>query len=441
MMLFETLLTQAWVVRLGWTLLHFLWQGALIAIVLAVVRGLIGRGISVHARYVLSCVALAMMTVAPLVTYLALQSAGAGTQPPVVWQLLPVAGWQRALPWLVLGWLIGVVVFSIRLIGGWRMAARLRSVRVGAVPAEWTEALEGLILRMGATRPVRLLSSALVETPAVVGWLKPVILMPVQALTGLQPEHVLPLLAHELAHVCRNDYLANILQSIAEAVLFYHPAVWWVSDQIRNERELCCDDLAVAASGGDVLRYARALAEVEARRPAHLSNAMAANGGSANGGLVARIGRLLGRAPAVSQTLPGPGAAISVVLLWLVGIGAVTLHGSEQAAPRVALPPPPIPALMQAAPAAPAPNSPSSTSPASSTAPVLSALLYDPLFGLPHTAPQVQSGSSSQASTQATAPKKTHLEGTIEGANGAVMNKTTVRLTPNGPQPAPADQC
>src|ERR1700677_2488212 len=121
--------------------------------------------------------------------------------------------------------------------------------------------------------------------------------MPGGALAGLPVDQVEALLAHELAHIWRNDYLVNLLQSVAEAVLFYHPAVWWVSEQIRAERELCCDDLAVAACGGDVLTYARALAGVESFRPAHTDTVLAANGGS----LVSRIRRLIGQTPSVSQ--------------------------------------------------------------------------------------------------------------------------------------------
>jgi beta-lactamase regulating signal transducer with metallopeptidase domain len=86
---------------------------------------------------------------------------------------------------------------------------------------------------------VQLLVSPLVEVPTVVGWLRPVILAPVGALTGLSPDHVEALLAHELAHIRRCDYLVNMLQSVAEALLFYHPAVWWISGEIRAERELC----------------------------------------------------------------------------------------------------------------------------------------------------------------------------------------------------------
>src|SRR5580693_5112634 len=151
--------------------------------------------------------------------------------------------------------------------------------------------------------PDRWLVSALVQAPVVVGWLKPVVLVPVGALAGLPPEQIEALLAHELAHIRRHDYLVNILQSIAEALLFYHPAVWWISNHIRNERELCCDDVAVAISG-DAFIYARALVDLEQYRPAHLNPALAANGGS----LRERIGRLLGQPTRFSSPRPGPGA-------------------------------------------------------------------------------------------------------------------------------------
>src|SRR5215472_2342318 len=100
------------------------------------------------------------------------------------------------------------------------------------------------------------------------------VLLPVGALGGVPAEHLEALLLHELAHIRRHDYLINILQSVAESLLFYHPAVWWVSRHIRAERELCCDDLAVSLTG-DALTYARALAQLESYRPAHLQTAMA----------------------------------------------------------------------------------------------------------------------------------------------------------------------
>ena len=210
-----------------------------------------------------------------------------------------MSGVQQAqfLLWVVMVWLAGAVVFWVRLAGGWVVAARMRSMLVRRAPPEWQEILRRLGARIGLSRPVRLLVSALVQVPTVVGWLRPVVLVPVGALSGLPAEHLEALLLHELAHIRRHDYLVNILQSVAEALLFYHPAVWWVSGHIRAERELCCDDVAVSVSG-DALTYARALAQLESYRPAHLSAAVAANGGS----LSDRIARLLGQSrPAVRQ--------------------------------------------------------------------------------------------------------------------------------------------
>jgi hypothetical protein len=144
----------------------------------------------------------------------------------------------------------------------------------------------------------------------------PIVLKKVGALAGLPSGQVEALLIHELAHIRRHDYLVNILQSIAEALLFYHPAVWWVSGHIRTERELYCDDVAVSLSG-DAFAYALALAEMESARPAHLNAAIAANGGS----LADRIGRLLGQSRPVSRTLPGPAVHVSAILLVIAAYG------------------------------------------------------------------------------------------------------------------------
>src|SRR5450432_3529666 len=120
-------------------------------------------------------------------------------------------------------WLAGAVVFWVRLSGGWVVAARMRSVRVRRAPPEWQEMLRKLGARISLSRPVQLLVSALVQVPTVVGWLRPVVLVPVGALVGLPAGHLEALLLHELAHIQRHDYLINILQSIVEAMVFYHP--------------------------------------------------------------------------------------------------------------------------------------------------------------------------------------------------------------------------
>jgi uncharacterized protein (TIGR03435 family) len=197
---------------------------------------------------------------------------------------------------------------------------------VRPAPPEWQQTLNRLKARAGISRPVRLLISALVQAPAVVGWLRPVVLVPIGVLAGLPSEQVEALLIHELAHIRRHDYLVNILQSITEAILFYHPAVWWVSGHIRAERELCCDDVAVSLSG-DAFTYALALAEMESSRPAHFNSAMAADGGS----LADRIARLLGQSRPASRTLPGPAVMVSAILLVMAAYG---MFGQSADSPR-----------------------------------------------------------------------------------------------------------
>lgn len=158
-------------------------------------------------------------------------------------------------------WMAGVVVFWPRLPGGWMIAERLRRREVRLAPAEWQQTFDRLCTRLRISRPVQLLISGLVHAPAVAGLLRPVVLVPVGALAGLPAEQVEALLLHGMAHIRRYDYLVNAIQSMVEALLFYHPAVWWVSGHMRSEREMCCDDAAVAITG-DALGFARALAQV-----------------------------------------------------------------------------------------------------------------------------------------------------------------------------------
>jgi uncharacterized protein (TIGR03435 family) len=340
----QFLSSQPWVERLGWTLVHFLWQGAGISALYAIARR-VTRSSSPNTRYILACVALAAMAAAPLVTWnllrpshpvpVAAHPAGrVASAAPAMIITLPAsvsatisdARAGQFFSWVVVIWLAGAAAFWVRLMGGWAVAARMRSTLVRPAPPQWRRILGELGARIGLSRPVRLLVSALVEVPTVVGWLRPVVLVPVGALAGLPAEHMEALLIHELAHIRRHDYLVNILQSVAEALLFYHPAVWWVSGHIRAERELCCDDVAARASG-DVLTYARALAELESRRPAHLKAALAANGGS----LAGRIARLLGQSRPASQAHTGMGIMVTAILLAMTAFG---LFGQSDAAPR-----------------------------------------------------------------------------------------------------------
>jgi len=324
--------TQPLVVRFGWALVHFLWQGAFLAGLYLMARKLFVRPDNGRARYVLSCGALAAMMAAPAVTLIATRP----PRPAPVITLIegalvsgPIAGPQRgsipfeSLPtkaptleagdtmtWMVVLWLTGSLGLSIRLIGGCMVAAQIRSLQVGAAPAEWRDGLDSLRRRMRISFPVRLVVSGFVRTPAVVGWLKPVVLLPAAAITGIAPEHIEALLAHELAHIRRHDYLVNVLQRVAETLLFYHPAVWWLSRQIDAEREACCDDMAVAITE-DTLTYVTALASLESHRREQAAPLLAANGGS----LQQRIARLVGVPSAPGRGLSGAGALTAGLLL------------------------------------------------------------------------------------------------------------------------------
>ena len=297
-------LTQA----LGWTLLHFLWQGALVAVVLWCALALMERR-SADARYAAACLALLSMVALPLLTFahLAVDEYGAimaqpvftstsstvactgATAGPTSWSAYLSSALDRMMPSLMLAWCAGVFVFLCRLAVGIAVAHGWKLQGIEHAPAQLQRVFDDLRVRLGVRNAARLVESARVHVPTVVGWLKPVVLLPVGCLAGMSEQQVEALLAHELAHVCRNDYLVSVVQSVLEAVLFYHPAVWWVSGQVRREREYCCDEMAVGVCG-DRLAYARALSLLEERRALLPEVVLGANGGV----LTMRIKRLLG---------------------------------------------------------------------------------------------------------------------------------------------------
>ena len=167
-------------------------------------------------------------------------------------------------------------------------ARRLRRRGVCAAAESWQSLLDRLAARLRLSRPVMLLESCLAEVPVVIGYVRPVILMPVGLLAGLPAGQIESILLHELAHIRRHDYLVNLMQIVVESLVFYHPAVWWISGVMRAERENCCDDLVVATQG-DAFAYAAALTALEQNRGTVREAVLAATGGS----LVKRVRRLL----------------------------------------------------------------------------------------------------------------------------------------------------
>lgn len=281
-----------WTLALTDTLLHFVWQGALIGVgTVAVLNGL--RPARAATRYAVLCVALALLVAAPIATLVALVLApsvsGAAAHVLVVRTALSLT-LSRA-PGVVLPlWVVGVCVCGVRVLVGYRYVVALRA---GAQTAAGRvlDTVRTLEQRMHVRRRVQVLVAAVGGGPSMIGWLRPVLLIPAAVISGLTPEQLETIIAHEMAHVRRHDYLVNLVQLVVETLLFYHPVTWWLSARLREERELCCDDVVVETCG-DAVVYARALAEAERRRVV-LGGPIGVLG-AGDGPLMYRIRRLLG---------------------------------------------------------------------------------------------------------------------------------------------------
>ncbi|MFL6194152.1 MAG: M56 family metallopeptidase, partial [Thermoanaerobaculia bacterium] len=307
-------------------LVQFLWQGALVGLATAGALSLLSKS-RASLRYTVAAGALLVMAALPWITAFRIAQSPAGpavsapsaaasvarpvpalaSAPRVEPQAQEITFGSSLLPGVFGLWLAGVAVLSAWHLGGLRRVRRLP--RQARPAGDAIEALtRDLCRRLKIGRAVTLLESAAVTVPMVIGWLRPVVLVPASTLAGLTPLQLEAILAHELAHVRRHDYLVNLLQAAVETLLFYHPAVWWVSAQVRKERESCCDDLAVAVCG-DRLGYARALVDLERMRSTPRL-ALAATGGS----LSDRVRRLVG-APARPSGRPWAAGLLVLALL------------------------------------------------------------------------------------------------------------------------------
>jgi beta-lactamase regulating signal transducer with metallopeptidase domain len=351
----STLLGTPLAQAIGWALLHLLWQGVLVAAILAATLALLSKQ-SANARYLASCGALALLVVLGAATAYRSYDAGreseVGSRSDTRIALLPTPAQNSTsettisdprrpttdslitftrshLPQIVLVWLTGVLLLSVRLLFGWLRAHSIAKKNATEAAPEWQRSARRLAHALKLRRAVQLLESAAVEVPTVIGWLRPVVLLPATSLTGLSTEQMEMILAHELAHIRRNDFFVNLMQAVVETLLFYHPAVWWISNRIRVEREHCCDDVAVSVSGKPLV-YARALTRLEELRIEDAQAFVSANGGS----LIGRIRRLAG-ARAESPNAPSrfvAGAALLIVLLALIIAPSLPLRGQQQKA-------------------------------------------------------------------------------------------------------------
>ncbi len=333
---------------LGWTLLHFLWQGTALAAVGAVVMSLCRRA---SIRYVVAVAILFLMLAAPVATFFVLApgSAAISTNDSLAKEGQRIVARNTVsesaavkksyafprlfpspdtLPLLVEAWLFGVAFFSLRSAGGFLLLERERRKQSTAPTARVLAMCQMLQRQLRLDRTIRYCVCKWLQAPAVIGWFRPIVLLPITALTGLSEEQLRSVIAHELAHIRRLDPFVNLFQIAIETLLFYHPAVWWLNKRIRDEREHCCDDVAVSLCGNPV-EYARALTLMEEWRIAP-ALAMAAN----RGPLSERIFRVLGR-KSIGVKTRGIGLTGGLICLAAALVAGNTLVGIAYPKPTV----------------------------------------------------------------------------------------------------------
>jgi len=280
----EKIISDELIYALGWTMVHSLWQGFLVAILLGV--AMIGlQKKSSKVRYEAAYFALFLVFITSISTFIYLYDSVAtgleinqtlildgvaltieGTESVQSFFQSTINYFNTHMPMIVTIWLVGAGFFLLRLMGGLAYVEKLKHQDQNELEDKWQVTFEKLMKRLPIRQTVRVVESGLATVPMVVGYFKPIILMPIGVVNQLTPQEVEAVLAHELAHIYRNDYLLNILQSLIEVLFYYHPAVWWISANVRNERENCCDDIAVQICGNS-LAYVKALVTLEEIKP------------------------------------------------------------------------------------------------------------------------------------------------------------------------------
>jgi beta-lactamase regulating signal transducer with metallopeptidase domain len=318
---------------LGWALIHFCWQATVI-LALYLTLDLTLRNTRSHTRYLVALATLSSMFLVFAVTlgYEAWHSSVTSPRPFVAvpvntftsrMELLTNYSkpfhWTALLPWLDGVWMLGVAGLSIRSFGGWLWLQRLRQTATEEASETLRASFQKICAKVGITRLPKLRISPIIAGPLTVGILRTLVLLPASALLALSPEQLEAVFAHELAHIRRADYFWNLIQTLAETLFFFHPAVWWLGKRLRDQRELCCDDIAVEVCS-DPLIYATALFQLENQRAAGLNLAMALDGHQSQTTFRARILRILGETAApsrASQFRPLSLAAVAISLFLL----------------------------------------------------------------------------------------------------------------------------
>ena len=342
-------LSRGEIVALGWTLLHFCWQGTAVALAYSVVDRMTSRATS-GVRYAVALIALLLMPVIVAATFVEEmrvsapshaneQAAGAISRLPVdgrhgaVLQEIPltlalavdqpnswlVARAERVLPWVDCVWILGMLLLALRAMGGWWQLEQVRRRARTLVPEELERSFKRICNQLQVGQGVALRVSSEVISPLAMGVWRATVILPVSTVLGLPIEELEAVLAHELGHIRRWDYLWNLLQTSIESVLFFHPSVWSLSRAVRERREICCDEIAVQSCAGATV-YARALLRLEEQRTIQLRLAVALDG--CNGSLLRRVKQVLGDGMAMESTMTSGvrvAAAGAVVVALLLG--------------------------------------------------------------------------------------------------------------------------
>ena len=274
----------AWTETLGWTLLNSVWQAALVTLLVILILRILPQRFS-RTRYAIACVGILVIFISSVSTFMVIQgneehvsddrsyifvstvqtTSSASIEYPGSWlkQTLTtaVSAIDNNMSLILLAWSFGALCFSLRLISGWWYISSLRS-NATILSDDWTQTLQTLANGLGVKKIIRLAESSRITTPMVIGFIKPIVLVPAGMLAGLTTSQIETIFLHELAHIRRHDYIINLLQVFVETIFFFNPFVWILSNIVRREREYCCDDEVVNVHGSS-LEYAKALAQLE----------------------------------------------------------------------------------------------------------------------------------------------------------------------------------
>ena len=292
MELLNKIVSEHSIIAFGITVMKSLWIGAIVSVLAAILFSFTRK--SAHARYIIAALALATIFISTVIVFVSTSKGshpaygdntlirGAGEVQQTSEYLHPgrlsegftvrtmirelSAGAERLSidhsEWIVLLWLIGVVIHGAKFTGGYIYASRFSKRSTTDLPAIWAARIGKIAGKINLQKKIRTVKSLKVKVPMVTGWLRPVLILPASLLSGIPADQLEAIIAHELAHIKRNDYLVNIIQSLVEIIMFYNPAIWWLSKIMRRERENCCDDIALEAGTKSVV-YAKALANMQ----------------------------------------------------------------------------------------------------------------------------------------------------------------------------------